>query len=439
MKKRKQMKQFFKSVVVSILQWEAGKILGKYNPKIIAVTGSVGKTSTKDAIFSVLSDSFYVRKNEKSFNSQIGVPLTIIGCQNGWNNPFIWMKNIIKGLILILIKCEYPNWLVLEVGADRPGGIKDMAEWLNPDIVVMTRFGKIPVHIEFFGSVDELIEEDAALIGSLKRKGILILNNDDDEVRSFASKSSNKALTYGTEGDADIFASHYRVLYGIDKKGKFPTGIQFKVEYGDENALVVLMGVLGSHHIYPALAALSVGISQNLKLAEMSQKLRSHASPLGRMKIIKGIKNSIIIDDSYNSSPVASEEALKTLQMIEGSRRKIAVLGDMLELGQHSVSSHKEIGVIASRTCHLLVAVGLRSHAIAEGALQNGMKEKDVLQFDASEEAGSYLENLIEEKDTILVKGSQSMRMERVVEEIMANPEEKGKMLVRQEREWQVR
>lgn len=433
------MKQSLKSIIVYILQWEARKVIEKYQPKIIAITGSVGKTSTKDAIFSVLADYFYARKSEKSFNSQIGVPLTILGCQNGWNNPFIWLKNLIKGFILIVVKSPYPDWLILEVGADGPGGIKKISEWLKPDILVITRFGKTPAHIEFFKSVDELMEEDGSLVYSLKRRGVLILNGDDEDVRSFKNKSSNETITYGMEGGSDIFASNYRILYGIDKKGKFPTGIQFKVEYNGENAQVVLLGVMGAHHIYPALAAVTVGISQNINLAQMSKSLRSHMSPLGRMKIIKGIKNSIIIDDSYNSSPIALEEALKTLQMTEGSKRKIAVLGDMLELGIHSVSAHKEAGAIVSRSCHLLVVVGPRSRDIAEGALQNGMREKDVFQFETSREAGVYLENLILEKDIVLVKGSQSMRMEKVVEEIMNNPEEKEKLLVRQEKEWRDR
>lgn len=433
------MKQLIKSMIISALQWEAGKILKKYKPKVIAITGSVGKTSTKDAIFSVLADSFYVRKSEKSFNSQIGVPLTIIGCQNGWNNPLVWARNLIKGLALLILNIKYPDWLVLEVGADSPGGIKKMAEWLSPDILVMTRFGKTPVHIEFFTSVDELIEEDGALIGSMKRNGLLILNSDDDDVNAFKSKSSQKTITYGTTGDADVFASGYRVMYGIDKSGKFPTGIQFKINYGDENEQFVLRGVVGSHHVYPALSAVAVGVTQKLSISKMSQSLRAHTTPLGRMKIIKGIKNSIIIDDSYNSSPVALEEALKTLQTIEGAKRKIAVIGDMLELGGHSMMAHREAGAIASRSCHLLVVVGARSRDIAESALQNGMREKDVLQFDNSKEAGLYLENLISERDVILVKGSQSMRMEKVVEEIMVNPEEKEKFLVRQEEEWESR
>lgn len=423
-------------MIISALQWEAGKILKKYKPKVIAITGSVGKTSTKDAIFSVLADSFYVRKSEKSFNSQIGVPLTIIGCQNGWNNPLVWVRNLIKGLALIILNIKYPDWLVLEVGADSPGGIKKMAEWLSPDILVMTRFGKTPVHIEFFTSVDELIEEDGALIGSMKRNGLLILNSDDDDVNAFKSKSSQETITYGTNGGADVFASGYRVMYGIDKSGKFPTGIQFKVNCGNESEQFVLRGVVGSHHVYPALSAVAVGVTQKISISKMSQSLRSHTTPLGRMKIIKGIKNSIIIDDSYNSSPVALEEALKTLQTIEGAKRKIAVIGDMLELGGHSMMAHREAGAIASRSCHLLVVVGVRSRDIAESALQNGMREKDVLQFDNSKEAGLYLENLISERDVILVKGSQSMRMEKVVEEIMENPEEKAKFLVRQEEEW---
>ena len=143
------MKSILKKIISTIIKYEAVLIIKKYKPKIIAVTGSVGKTSTKDAIFAVMSSSFFVRKSEKSFNSDIGIPLTILGCPNAWFDPIKWARNIFRGLELIVFKHSYPEWLILEVGADRPGDIKEVSKWLKPNIVVLTAFAKVPVHIEF--------------------------------------------------------------------------------------------------------------------------------------------------------------------------------------------------------------------------------------------------------------------------------------------------
>jgi UDP-N-acetylmuramoyl-tripeptide--D-alanyl-D-alanine ligase len=165
------MKNFFKSVVVRGLTFEARCVLKKYHPRIIAVTGSVGKTSTKDAIFTAISGDVHARKSEKSFNSEIGVPLTILGLANAWSNPFLWFKNLLDGLLLIVFKQEYPEWLVLEVGADRPGDIESVAAWLKPDVAVFTRLPDVPVHVEFFSSPEEVIKEKKFLAYALKAGG----------------------------------------------------------------------------------------------------------------------------------------------------------------------------------------------------------------------------------------------------------------------------
>jgi UDP-N-acetylmuramoyl-tripeptide--D-alanyl-D-alanine ligase len=141
------MKNILKKVVTSILLWESKIILKKYNPYVISITGSVGKTSTKDAIFTALSTSDYVRRSDKSFNSEIGIPLTIIGCDNGWSDPIAWLSNIFQGLELIVFKSDYPKTLVLEVGADHPHDIESVSKWLQSDIVVMNKVGDIPVHL----------------------------------------------------------------------------------------------------------------------------------------------------------------------------------------------------------------------------------------------------------------------------------------------------
>ena len=150
------MRSFFKKLVATLLRAEARLVLRKYNPKVIAVTGSVGKTSAKDAIYAVIADQFHARKSEKSFNSEIGLPLTILGIPNAWNNPFKWLQNLLDGLALYLFRTSYPEWLVLEVGADRPGDIKKVASWLKVDIAVITRLPEMPVHVELFSSPAEV-------------------------------------------------------------------------------------------------------------------------------------------------------------------------------------------------------------------------------------------------------------------------------------------
>src|SRR3989344_7570348 len=139
------LKQISKKIITTALETDAKLVLRKYRPKIIAVTGSVGKTSTKDAIFAVVGEALVARKSVKSFNSEIGLPLTILNCENGWSNPALWIKNIIKGLILITTRMHYPKWLVLELGASMPGDIERATLLVVPDIAVVTRFGDVPV------------------------------------------------------------------------------------------------------------------------------------------------------------------------------------------------------------------------------------------------------------------------------------------------------
>ncbi|MFA7252902.1 MAG: UDP-N-acetylmuramoyl-tripeptide--D-alanyl-D-alanine ligase [Candidatus Paceibacterota bacterium] len=428
------MKNIFKNIISYIIQTEARLILKKYQPKIVAVTGSVGKTSTKDAIYSVMSKSFHVRKSEKSFNSEIGVPLTILGCQNAWNNPFKWLQNIYLGLTFILQKKAYPEWLVLEIGADRPGDIEKLSSWIKPDVVVVTKFAKVPVHIEYFKSREQVIAEKGHLVTALKHDGVLILNSDDEDVFAFKNKVSNKILTYGLMGDSQVRATNYSVYY--NEETFEPFGVYFKVEHAGNCLPVKIIGTLGYNNIYSSLAAIAVGLSLNLNLVEVTESLSQHVSPRGRMNLIKGINKSTIIDDTYNSSPVALASALDTLKNIKTKGRRIAVLGDMMELGKHTAEEHHQAGILAATTCDFLVTVGLRSKMLAESALDAGLSEKNILQFDTATEAGEYVRNIIQENDVILVKGSQSTRMEKVVKAIMAEPEKSSELLVRQDEEW---
>ena len=429
------MKKIFKKIIVTILRIEAQLVLKKYKPKVVAITGSVGKTSTKDAIYTALSSAFFVRKSEKSFNSEIGVPLTILGCPNAWGSPINWAKNIFTGLGIILLKNHYPKWLVLEVGADAPGDIKKIACWLKPDVVVLTKFASVPVHVEFFESPEALINEKKKLVSYLKKGGTLILNNDDQNMKDIKTPEGIRRIFFGFNDHSEVKGSGYQIIYDNFK----PKGITFKIDYAGKSIPVTLERILGQHQVFPALIALSVAISQDINIVTVSQALgKKRRLQPGRMHLLDGIKGTVLIDDSYNASPVATKKAIETLgdiKMVTDGRR-IAVLGDMLELGKYSTEEHKKIGRLVVFNCDFLVVVGMRAKEIAEGALLGGMSEKNILQFEGSEKTGKYLQNFIQVNDVILVKGSQSIRTERVIEEIMAHPEKKSELLVRQEEEW---
>jgi len=432
------MKSILKHIVLKILTLEAKLVLKKYKPKIVAITGSVGKTGTKDAIYEVVRTASFARKSEKSYNSDIGVPLTILGCETGWNSPIAWIKNITEGLALILLKNHYPKVLVLEVGMNYPGEIARTAKWLRPDIVVFTRMGDVPVHVEFFDSPEALLAEKATLLRAMKKEGTAILNKDDERIMSLKDIVKNKGarlLTYGFTEGADVRGAYPEFIYD---KGA-PVATAFKVEHEGKTMPVRMEGVLGAHHGYGVLASLAVGLELGANILTAIEALGKLVLPSGRSRIIPALRWATIIDDSYNSSPVASQAALTALELLETKGRKIAVLGDMLELGKYSMDAHKEIGKFAGEVCDMLIAVGPRAKYIAEGALIGGLSEKNVFQFTDVVKAGNHLEHLLKEGDVVLVKGSQGMRMERIVLEVMAHPENRAELLVRQEEEWENR
>lgn len=426
-------KEILKKIIIKILQIEARLVIYKYKPKIVAVTGNLGKTSAKDAIYTVLSGHFFVRKSDKSFNSELGIPLAVLGCPTGWNNPAIWFKNILNGLELIFLKNHYPKWLVLEVGADRPGDIKKISKWLRPDIAVVTGFGEIPVHVEFFPSVADLVKEKSYLVKAVKKGGTVVLGSDDKYSIGMKEETGDKIITYGFGEEAAVRASHESVLYD---ENKLPAGMTFKLNYGANSMPINITGTVGRAQINSVLAAMAVGVSEGLNIVSLAESVHKHETPPGRLKIIKGLKGSVILDDTYNSSPRALSEALDAIGGVKTKVKKLAILGDMMELGKYSRGEHEKAGEKAAKIVGTLAVVGLRAKFIAEGAIVAGMPKEDILYFENSSEAGTYLNGLLGKGSVVLVKGSQSMRMERAVEKLMLNPEERTDLLVRQEKEW---
>ena len=348
------MKTFLKSIVVGILTLEARLFLARFKPFVIAVTGTVGKTSAKDAIAAALAPFASVRKSEKSYNSEIGVPLAILGARNQWNNPLGWFFVLLRGLFLLVTRytlqvTRHPRFLVVEVGTDRPGDIRAIARWLRPTMVVVTKLSRAPVHIENFSSASELVAEKGALVSALQKDGILILNGDDADVRAFR-----------------------------------------------------------------ALAP-------------------------GRMRMLDGVNGARIIDDTYNSSPVAVAEALTALSGLETRGRRIAVLGDMLELGILSEAEHDKMVRDAVEKADIVFLVGERACAAVAAAFASGFPAEKIRTFADSRACGEALAQEIRAGDVALIKGSQGIRMERVVERVLAERSRASELLVRQEKEWKNR
>lgn len=429
------MKLTFKKIVVAILTYEARILLKRQKPTIIAITGSVGKTTTKDAIYTVLKKHVHTRKSQKSFNSDIGVALTVLGLRNGWNSPRLWLRNIIDGALTALFCRDYPNVLILEMGVDRPGDMARLAEWVKPDVVVLTRFPDVPVHVEYFKDPADVVAEKMQLVHALKSDGVVIYNNDDQIIKDALAEVRQQAIGYSRYSPSPFMVTGDATVY---RDGK-PTGVTGTVTHVDTEATLELPGTLGMQTLYAAAAAVAVGVHFDLTLEAAAAALSEHPPVPGRMRIIDGADDTVIIDDTYNSSPVAAERALMTLKDLSVGGRKIVVLGDMLELGRFSVREHERVGELAGEVADLLVTVGVRAHKIAEGALEVGLSEKQIFQYDVTQRAADELRTKIKPGDVILVKASQGIRAEKIVKTLMAKPAEASDLLVRQEELWQIR
>ncbi|MCX6730106.1 MAG: UDP-N-acetylmuramoyl-tripeptide--D-alanyl-D-alanine ligase [Candidatus Portnoybacteria bacterium] len=406
-------------ILQKILKKLAIIALKKYKPVVIGITGSVGKTSTKEAIYAVLKSHFgekRIRKNEKNYNNEIGVPLTIFNLKTGGHSILRWIPKFIRMFYMLLVKVNYPDFLVLEMGADKPGDIKYLLDFVKHKIGVVTTVGDIPVHVEFFESPEKVAEEKMTLVEKLDKDGIAVLNYDDERVRKMANSTDAKIMTFGLNEKADIKATNYELKLLFEKENV--SELNFKLDFKGSSVPAKLINVLGTQHLYSALAAATVGIVFNMNLVEISQAIKEIVPLPGRMHLLKGIKNSIIIDDSYNAAPLSMEAGLDALKVFE-SRRKIAILGDMLEIGKYSEQAHIKLGKKAGEIVDLIFAIGNSAEFVAQGAKSVGFDENKIFKFSTSEEAKLIVQKEMQENDIIFVKGSHSMKMEKIVEEIM--------------------
>lgn len=416
-------------ILEKILGIMAKAVLLRRKPRIVAITGSVGKTSTKTAVFEVLKTKFKVRENQKNYNNEIGIPLTIIGAESGGKNLLKWFLVFSRWLGAVTI-CRYPEILILELGVDRPGDMAYFMTFLNPTVGIVTNIGTS--HLEYFHSMENIAKEKGTLIASLKKESFAILNSDDRRVLDMQKNTAAKVVTFGKAENSTVNAANIVYNYTDGK----PTGISFKLSYAGKTIPIRLKNILAAHQVYAALAAICSGIALKMNLVEISQALENLSSPVGRMNLLKGKNESYLIDDTYNAAPLSTVAAIEVLSKLQAQRR-IAVLGDMLELGEETKSGHQEVGkkIFEAKT-DLFLAVGERMRSAVAELVSLGYPEENILQFDDPVSAGEKVAEILEPGDFVLVKGSQGMRMEKVLEQILASSENAEKVLCRQSKDW---
>ena len=415
----------------SALKAMAFLILKKYNPRIISITGSVGKTSTKEAVFAVLASKFRVRKNEKNYNNEIGLPLTIIGAESGKSSAWGWFLVFLKWLVVLVFPVEYPEVLILEMGADRPGDIRYLTSFVKSDVGVVTDVSFS--HIEFFKSLEGVAKEKMSLVTGLEESALSVINTDNSSIAKLKDQVKTRLATFGFGDAADMRATDIFFNYSEEKEIR---GLSFKLNYKGTTLPVRLNNVLAKHQIYSALIAAAVGVEFGMNLVEISGLLASFSPPLGRLNLIKGIRHSSIIDDTYNASPVSTIAAIEVLEKISAPR-KIAALGDMLELGEETENGHRLVArKFLEAKGNVFLAVGSRMRFATSELEKHNFDRNFIFHFDGSVEAGKKLQEIIQEGDLVLVKGSQGTRMEKAIEEIMAEPQKAEELLCRQNREW---
>ena len=417
-----------KKLIELKLKFLARLVLAKYKPKIIGITGSVGKTSTKFMVGSVLRAKYRVRWAERNYNNELGLPLAVLNEQAQGKNLFAWFGVFWRaGLLLIFKNKDFPEIIILEMGVDRPGDMDYLLSIAQPKLGVITNISES--HLEHFASMEKLKEEKGKLAVALPSDGTLIVNFDNEEAREQVGKAKGKVISFGLNDGADIQAINLSLQYEGDKF----LGTKFEIKYQKEIFSVIQPGILGFNHIYSDLVAVAIGLEFCMKRAKIAEALKYPELPRGRMRLIAGIKYTTLIDDTYNASPQSSLSALgmlKRLKVREGARR-IVVLADMLELGSYSVVGHKQVGKYCQKIgVDYLYTIGEKAQDIKRGAMEAGMSEDKIYSFDDNQTAGQFLQDRIKQGDVILIKGSRGMQTEQIVKEIMADPLRAEELLI---------
>lgn len=406
--------------LVGILALLARGVLARYQPRTVAVTGSVGKTSTKEVAARMLATRYRVRETAGNYNTEIGVPLTILG-ERLPRSPLGWPGLLLKSLRLLVGTSEYPEVLVLELAADHPGDLKHLAGLVRPDVAVVTNVRD--VHREFYDSLDRIAEEKGWIVRHLKNTGTAVLNADDPRVREMRSLTTAKIRLYGEGRD-----THLR-LQGAEHS---PGGYRATVEFGERDA-AFRTGVHGKAQLLAILAAFGAAEALEVPLPDALKAASAWTPPPGRLRVFEGRHGRTIVDDTYNASPEATTASLEALQAFPPPRR--AVLGEMKELGPESAAGHRAVGKAAARLVDELVVVGEEAAVIAAAAKEARLAAGSIHLASNALEAIKIVGQL-GKGGSLLVKGSQSMYLEQVVAEELKHPRDRARLLQRLSDPW---
>lgn len=363
---------------VSALQQIARFWRRKLDIRVVGITGSVGKSTTKEMIAEVLSTRYRTLKSPGNLNNEIGLPLTILRLSSGHQRA------------------------VLEMGFYVPGEIAFLCDIALPQIGVVTNIGT--VHAERAGSQEAIARGKSELVQSLPPApdGVAILNFDDPWVRKMEERTKGRVFFYGLSPEATLWADNVMGL-GLE-------GIRFRMHYRGET-LHVKIPLIGRHSVHTALRAAAVGLADDMNWQEILEGLSQGHTQL-RLAAVRSQTGALLLDDTYNASPESMLAALNLLDELDG--RKVAVLGDMLELGPYERGGHEMVGLRAAQVVSVLLTLGERAHIIAEAARRAGMKKSSVIEFDEFEPLIDWLKVNLTARDTVLIKGSHGLRMDRI-------------------------
>ena len=347
--------------------------------RVVGITGSVGKSTTKELTASVLSQRYRTLKNHGNYNNEIGLPLTLLQLNRSHQRA------------------------VLEMGFYVPGEIAFLCDLGLPSVGVITNIGT--VHAERAGSQEAIARGKAELVEALPSdpEGVAILNYDDPLVRQMAQQTRARVLFYGLSPEADLWADHV--------EGQGLEGIRFRLHSSNE-VLHLRVPLIGRHSVHTALRAAAVGLVEGLSWQEIIAGLQKGHMQL-RLAAVHTANGALILDDTYNASPQSTLAALNLLDEMEG--RRIAVLGDMLELGPYERQGHEKVGYRAAEVCTELIAVGPRAKMIMEAAQRSRKRDLQLAWFETVPEVIVFLKNRLKEGDVVLVKGSHGLRMDQIV------------------------
>jgi UDP-N-acetylmuramoyl-tripeptide--D-alanyl-D-alanine ligase len=344
---------------------------------VCGVTGSVGKTSTKEMIAAVLGRTFTILKSERSLNTDVGMALT-----------------------LLQMTPEHQK-AILEMGMYAKGEIAHLCRLARPRLGVVTNVG--PTHLERLGTIEAIAEAKAELVDALPGDGVAILNGDDERVRAMAQRTQARVVTFGLTPGLDVWASDVQTQ-GLE-------GVSFRL-HAAGSVVAVRSTLLGAHNVYTALAAAGAGLALGMAPDEAAAGLSQAPAQL-RMVIVQASNGARILNDTYNSAPVSCLAALQLLSEMPG--RRVAVLGDMRELGDYTEIGHRQVGAKAAEVVDLLVVVGKLGRIIGEEAAARGLAVDRTFFAVGNSDAIGIVKRLIHPGDTVLVKGSRSLMMEEIV------------------------